>query len=154
MVKSKSAWAFPLVPVKKKDGSIRICIDYRKRNEVTLPDSYPLPRVKDCLDALQGSFWFSTLDCTQGYFQLQTHPDDMSKKAFVCEKGLFAFKVLPMGLINSEATYQRTIEQIMAPIQYETCLIYLDDIIVYSKTFEEHIQRLDEVFTRIGCANL
>ena len=154
MVKSKSAWAFPLVPVKKKDGSIRICIDYRKLNEVTLPDSYPLPRVQDCLDALQGSCWFSTLDCTQGYFQLQTHPDDMSKTAFVCEKGLFAFKVLPMGLINSGATYQRTIEQIMAPIQYETCLIYLDDIIVYSKTFEEHIQRLDEVFTRIGRANL
>ena len=78
----------------------------------------------------------------------------MSKTAFVCEKGLFAFKVLPMGLINSGATYQRTIEQIMAPIQYETCLIYLDDIIVYSKTFEEHIQRLDEEFTRIGRANL
>ena len=152
--KSKSAWAFPLVPVKKKDGSISICIDYRKLNEVTLPDSYPLPRVQDCLDALQGSRWFSTLDCTQGHFKLQTHPDNMNKTAFVCEKGLFAFKVLPKGFINLWATYQRTIESIMAPFQYGKCLIYLDDVIVYSKTFEDHIERLDEVFTRIGKAFL
>ena len=78
----------------------------------------------------------------------------MNKTAFMCEKGLFAFKVLPMGLINSGATYQRTIESIMAPIQYEKCLIYLDDVIVYSKTFEDHIERLDEVFTRMGKAFL
>ena len=74
----------------------------------------------------------------------------MNKTTFVCEKGLFAFKVLPKGLINSWATYQRTIESIMAPFQYEKCLINLDDVIVYSKTFEDHIERLDEVFTRIG----
>ena len=154
VVKSKSAWAFPLVPIKKKDNSIRICVDYRKLNEVTLPDSYPLPRVQDCLDALQDAKWFSTLDCTSGYFQVQNHPDDMDKTAFVCQKGLFAFRVLPMGLVNSPATYQRLMEHIMAGLQYETCLIYLDDCIVYSKTFEEHIQRLDEVLTRIGDANL
>ena len=74
--------------------------------------------------------------------------------AFVCEKGLFTFQLLPMGLVNSPATYQRLIEQIMSGVQYETCLIYLDDIIVYSKTFEDHIQRLDEVLTRISNANL
>ena len=152
--KSKSAWAFPLVPVRKKDGSIRICIDYRKLNEVTLPDSYPLPRVQDCLDSLQGSCWFTTLDATSGYFQLETDTADRDKTAFVCEKGLFAFRVLPMGLVNSAATYQRTLEQIMSELQHETCLIYLDDIIVYSKTFQEHIQRLDEVLTRLGNASL
>ena len=78
----------------------------------------------------------------------------MDKTTFVCENGLFAFQVLPMGLVNSPAKYQRLIEQIMSGVQYETCLIYLDDIIVYSKTYEDHIQRLDEVFTRISNANL
>ena len=154
VTKSKSAWAFPLVPIKKKDGSIRICVDYRKFNEVTLPDSYPLPRVQDCLDAFEGASWFSVLDCTSGFFQIETHPNDRDKTAFICHKGLFEFKVLPMGLINSPATYQRIIETIMAGKQYETCLIYLDDLIVYSKTFDEHLQRLDEVFERISFANL
>ena len=87
VVKSKSAWAFPLVPIEKKDNSIRICVDYRKLNEVPLPDSYPLPSVQDFLDALQDAKWFSTLDCTSGYFQVQNHPDDMDKTAFVCQKG-------------------------------------------------------------------
>ena len=121
VVKTKSAWAFPLVPIRKKGSSIRICIDYRKLNEVTPPDSYPLPRVQDCLDALQGSSWFSTSDCTSGYFQVHTHTDDMDKTTFVCENGLFAFQVL--GLVNSPAKYQRLIEQIMSGVQYETCLI-------------------------------
>ena len=146
--------SFPLVPIKKKEGNIRICIDCRKLNEVTMPDSYPLPRVQDCLDALQGGSWFSTLDCTSGYFQVQTHSDDMGKTAFVCQKTFFAFQVLPLGLVNSPATYQSSIELIMSGIQYENCLIYLDDLIVYSKTFRDHIQRLDEVFTRISNANL
>ncbi|MCW4335043.1 MAG: RNase H-like domain-containing protein [Candidatus Thiodiazotropha endolucinida] len=143
-----------MVPIRKKDNSIRICVDYRKLNEVTLPDSYPLPRIRDCLDALEGAKWFSTLDCTSGFFQVQNHPSDMDKTAFVCSKGLFAFRVMPMGLVNSPATYQRLMEHIMSGLQYEKCLIYLDDCIVYSKTFDEHITRLDEVFTRINKANL
>ncbi|MCG7883681.1 MAG: reverse transcriptase family protein, partial [Candidatus Thiodiazotropha endolucinida] len=130
VVKSKSPWAFPLVPIRKKDNSIRICVDYRKLNEVTLPDSYPLPRIRDCLDALEGAKWFSTLDCTSGFFQVQNHPSDMDKTAFVCSKGLFAFRVMPMGLVNSPATYQRLMQHIMSGLQYEKCLIYLDDCIV------------------------
>ena len=154
VVKSKSPWAFPLVPIKKKDGSIGICVDYRKLNEVTLHDSYPLPKVQECLDALQGAKWFSTIDATSGFFQVQNHPDDMDKTAFVCDKGLFAFRVLPMGLRNSPATYQRLMVHIMSPLLYETCLVYLDDCIVYSRTFEEHIQRLDEVLNRMGKSHL
>ena len=154
VVKSKSPWAFPLVPIRKKDNSIRICVDYRRLNDVTLPDSYPIPRVQECLDALEGATWFSTLDCTSGFFQVQNHPDDMDKTAFICSKGLFAFRVLPMGLVNSPATYQRLMEHIMAGLNFETCLVYLDDCIVYSKTFEQHMGRLDEVFTRMGKANL
>ena len=154
VVKSKSPWAFPLVPIKKKDGSIRICVDYRKLNEVTLHDSYPLPKVQECLDALQCAKWFSTIDATSGFFQVQNHPDDMDKTAFVCDKGLFAFRVLPMGLRNSPATYQRLMVHIMSLLLYETCLVYLDDCIVYSQTFEEHIQRLDEVLNRMGRSHL
>ena len=154
VVKSKSPWAFPLVPIKKKDNSIRICIDYRKLNEVTLHDSYPLPKIQECLDALQGAKWFSTLDCTSGFFQVQNHPDDMDKTAFACDKGLFAFRVLPMGLVNSPATYQRLMVHIMSPLINQTCLVYLDDCIVFSRTFEEHIERLDEVLSRMESANL
>ena len=95
VVKSKSAWAFPLVPIRKKDGSIRICMDYRKLNEVTLPDSYPLPRVQNCLDALQGSSWFSTLDCTSGYFQVQIHTDDMERRPSFVKKGSLLFRFCP-----------------------------------------------------------
>ncbi|MCG7879153.1 MAG: RNase H-like domain-containing protein [Candidatus Thiodiazotropha endolucinida] len=152
--KSKSPWAFPLVPIRKKDSSIRICIDYRQLNLRTLPDSYPLPRVQECLDALDGATLFSTLDCTSGFFQLQMHPDDKDKTAFVCSKGLFNFKVLPMGLVNSPATYQRLMEHIMTGINFQTCLVYLDDCIIFSKSFNEHISRLDEVLTRISKANL
>ena len=104
VVKSKSPGAFLLVPIKKKDGSIRICVDYRKLNEVTLHDSYPLLKIQECLDALQGAKWFSTIDAKSGFFQVQNHPDDMDKTTFVCDKGLFAFRVLPMGLRNSPAT--------------------------------------------------
>ena len=85
VVKSKSPWAFPLVPIKKKDGSIRICVNYRKLNEVTLHDSYPLPKVQECLDALQGAKWFSTKDATSEFFQVLNHPYDKDKTAFVCD---------------------------------------------------------------------
>ena len=138
VVKSKSLRAFPLVPIKKKDGSIRICLDYRKLNEVNLHHSYPLPKLQDCLDALQGAKWFSTIDATSGFFQVQNHPDDIDKNAFVCDKGLFAFHVLPMGHQNSPATYQRFMVHITSPLLYETCLVYLDGCIVYSRTFRAH----------------
>ena len=123
-------------------------------NEVTLHDSYPLPKVQKCLDALQGAKWFSSIDATSGFFQVQNHPNDMDKTAFVCDQGLFAFRVLPMGLRNSPATYQHLMVHIMSPLLYKTCLVYLDDCIVYSRTFEEHIQRLDEVLNRMGRSHL
>ena len=92
--------------------------------------------------------------CHLGIFQSPNHPDDMDKTAFVCDKGLFAFRVLPMGLRNSPATYQRLMVHIMSPLLYETCLFYLDDCIVYSRTFEKHFQCLDEVLNRMEKSHL
>ena len=109
---SKSPWASPIVPVNKKDGSTRLCIDYRALNNVTIKDSYPLPRIDDSLDALMGSKWFSVLDLSSGYFQVLMDDCDKEKTAFTSTKGLFQFNVMAMGLCNGVATFQRLMEYI------------------------------------------
>ena len=152
--KSKSSWSSPIVLVRKPDNSLRVCVDYRKLNSVTIRDSYPLPDINTSLDSLQGSKWFSTLDLTSGYYQVKLHPEDADKSAFVCHSGLFQFRVLSLGLCNAPATFQRLMEFILAGLQWGTCLIYLDDIIVFSKDFDSHLARLDEILTRIADANL
>ena len=111
---SSSPWASPIVMVTKKDGSIRFCVDYRKLNGVTLRDSYPLPRIDDCLDSLRGASWFSTLDLASGYWQMGVHPDDREKTAFTCQSGLFQFKVLPFGLTNAPSSFERLMEEVLA----------------------------------------
>ena len=151
---STSPWASPIVLVQKKDGSIRFCIDYRKVNEITRKDSYPLPRIDDSLDALNGSKWFSTLDLSSGYWQVEMHPSDAEKTAFVTSKGLFEFNVMPFGLVNAPATFERLMEAVLAGLHWKICLIYLDDIIVYADDFETHLKRLKEVFNRIKEAGL
>ena len=151
---SDSPWGSPIVLVKKKDGSYRYCIDYRKVNKISVKDAYPLPRPDDCFDALYGSAWFSTLDLCSGYWQVELDPEDRPKTAFITRSGLFQFKVLPFGLCNATATFERLMELVMQGLQWKICLIYLDDIIVYGKTFEEELERLREVFLRLRKANL
>ena len=114
---SKSPWASPIVPVTKKDGSTRLCIDYRALNNVTIKDSYPLPRIDDSLDARRGSKWFSVLDLSSGYFQVQMEETDKEKTAFTSTKGLFQFNVMAMGLCNGVATFQRLMEYIFGRIK-------------------------------------
>jgi hypothetical protein len=152
--KSNGPWASPIVPVKKPDGSLRLAIDYRKLNAVTLKDSYPLPRIQDCLDCLSGAKFYSSLDCSSGFHQVEMDPDDMDKTSFVCQKGQYRFKVLSFGLTNAVATYQRLMEFIMAGLQYETVLIYVDDILVFTRDFDLHILQLEEVLKRLETANL
>lgn len=147
---SKSPWASPIVPVTKKDGSTRLCIDYRALNNVTIKDSYPLPRIDDSLDALRGSKWFSVLDLSSGYFQVQMEETDKEKTAFTSTKGLFQFNVMAMGLCNGVATFQRLMEYILAGLNWQTCLIYIDDIIVFADSFESHLARLSQVLDRIA----
>lgn len=151
---SKSAWSSPITLVKKKDSTYRFCIDYRKLNDVTRKDCFPLPRTDDSLDALGGNKYFSVMDLSSGYWQVGVHKDDQDKTAFATADGLYNFRVMPYGLFNSGATFQRLMELILSGLHWSTCLLYVDDIICFSKTVDEHIMRLDEILTRIRDAGL
>lgn len=146
---SKSPWASPLVYVLKKDGTIRQCVDYRKLNAVTLKDAYPLPKINDCFDSLGEARYFSTLDLQSGYWQINIRECDKMKTAFVTRSGLYEFNTMPFGLCNAPGTFQRCMELIFRGLQWKTLLIYLDDIIIFSKSFETHLKQLGEVFQRL-----
>lgn len=151
---STSAWSSPIMLVTKKDGTQRFCVDYRYVKSVTIKDSFPLPCIGDTLDALGGSKWFSTLDLKNGYWQVAMDPEDAEKTAFVTTQGLFQFDVMAMGLCNAAQTFERLMSSVLAGLQGVTCLIYLDDVTVFSKTIEEHLTRLREVFECMKKAGL
>jgi len=151
---SQSPWASPIVLVQKKDGSTRFCVDYRRLNKVTRKDSYPLPRVDDLLDSLAGAQWFTTLDLASGYWQVEVDPEHREKTAFTTGQGLYEFRVMPFGLCNAPSTFQRLMELVLAGLEWDICLAYLDDIVVFGRTFSEHLQRLRTVLSRIKSANL
>ena len=152
---SHSAWCAPAVLVPKRDGTTRFCIDYRRLNQLTIPDSHPLPRIDDTLEALGGSKWFSTLDLKSGFHQVSIAEEDRPKTAFSIQgSGLGQWRVLPFGLINSPSVFERLMERVFAGLTFIILLIYLDDIIVYSKTFEEHLQNLRLILERLKEANL
>ncbi len=146
---SCSPWASPAVIVIKKDGSIRFCCDYRKLNKVTCKDAYPLPRVEESLDALGNAQLFSTLDLTSGYFQVAMSEEDRAKTAVTTPFGLFESTRMPFGLCNAPATFQCLMGVVLGDLTFDILLIYLDDIIVFSKDFESHCQRLEIVFNRL-----
>ena len=150
----QSSWANPAVLVTKKDGTTRFCVDYRKLNDVTKKDAYPLPRIDDMLDALRGSMYFSTLDLYSGYWQVEMDQTDIDKTAFVTRQGLFRFTVMPFGLCNAPATFERLMELVLKDLKWKICLIYLDDIIVYGAGFYPALDRLKTVWRRIREANL
>ncbi|KAI8507260.1 hypothetical protein Bbelb_146400 [Branchiostoma belcheri] len=151
---SQSPWASPVVLVRKKNGTHRFCVDYRKLNHATVKDAHPLPRTDDTIDALSGSAFFTTLDMTAGYWQVPIHPDDREKTAFTTGRGLFQFTVMPFGLTNAPSTFQRLMELLLAGLDWRSCLAYLDDIILFSRTFEDHLAVLEEVLSRFRSANL
>ena len=151
---SKSPWASPVVLVQRKDNTLCFCVDYRKVNELTKKDAYPLPRVDDTLETLSGSKWFSTLDLLSGYWQVKVEECDRDKTAFVTKEGLYEFKVMPFGLSNAPATFQRLMDLTLAGLQWSHCLDYLDDIIVMGHSFEEHLGNLNLVLEWLRDANL
>ncbi len=150
----QSRWASPVVLVTKKDGSIRFCVDYHKLNDVTHKDAYPLPRIDDTLDTLWGSQYFSTLNLYSGYWQVKMDPADIDKTAFVTRQGLFRFTVMPFGLCNAPATFERLMELVLSGLNWKMCLIYLEDVIVYGGNFYDLLDRLKTVWQRIREANL
>lgn len=134
--KSTSPWASPIVLVKKKNGKLRPCIDYRRLNAVTTADAFPIPRVQDCLNTVSGSLFFSTFDITSGYHQVPVRKEDIPKTAFITKYGLYEFKTMPMGLSTASATIQRLMELVLQGLNWRTCIIYmyLDDIVVWEHT--------------------
>ena len=154
MEPSNGPWSLPVVLVKKKDGTTRFCVDFRKVNDLTKKDAHPLPRIDDILDTLGGAQWFTTLDLASGYWQVEVNPANREKTAFATPDGLYQFRVMPFRLCNAPGTFQRLMERVLQGLYWSSCLVYLDDIIVYGKTIEEHLTRLAEVFTRFREANL
>ena len=152
---SNSPWSAALVFVKKKDGTIRPCVDYRRLNAVTTKVAYPLPRVHDCLDSMEGAKWFCSMALTQGFFQIPVKESDIEKKAFSTSKGgLYEYVVMPQGMVGSPNSFQRCVELIFRGLNWRTLLVYMDDIICFGSTFEETLERLEEVFRRLINANL
>ena len=152
--KSKSPWSSPVVLVKKKDGETRFCIDYRKLNGITKTDNHPLPRIDDTIDTLQGMKYFTTVDCASGYWQVIMNEQDKEKTAFITHEGLYEWNVMPFGLCNAPATFQRLMQEVLDDLIYTKVLVYIDDIIIYSKTFEQHLQDIEEVFGKLKKAML
>jgi len=151
---STSPWASNLVVVTKKDGSLRLCVDYRGVNNITRKDSYPLPRITDCLDALGPAKYFSTFDLRSGYFQIAMEEADRDKTSFITRRGSYRFTAMPFGLCNAPASFQRLMDIVTIGLNYEICLVYLDDIILFSQTIEEHLKRLRLLLGRLRSANL
>ena len=154
IVESNSPWSSPVVLVRKADNSIRFCVDYRKLNKVTKLDTFPLPKISECFQSLAGSQVFSVMDLASGYWQIKVREEDQPKTTFVTKHGAYMFRVLPFGLVNGPSSFERCMEAILSPLQWVTCLIYLDDILVHSRTISEHLERLEQVLQRIQGAGL
>ena len=154
MKPSCSPWASPFVAVKKKTGDWRFCIDSRELNAITKKDNYPLPNINDALDYLCGANIFTSLDLKFGYYQIGIAEEDKEKTAFTVMDGLFQFNVMPFGLTNAPATFQRCMDVVLSGLKYNSCLIYLDDVLIFSKSFEEHLESLQQVLDRIINAGL
>ncbi|GFW44293.1 retrovirus-related Pol polyprotein from transposon 297 [Trichonephila clavipes] len=153
----ESPYAAPVVLVPKSNGTVRLCIDYRKLNAITIPDKYPLPLMDVLLHDAKYTAFMSTLDLKSGYYQVEVNPADQDKTAFVCPFGTFRYKRMPFGLRNAPATFQRLMDQFRNGLPNVNILVYLDDIVVLSETFEQHIEDLRMVFDRLKkfklCAN-
>jgi Reverse transcriptase (RNA-dependent DNA polymerase) len=147
-------WYSHIVLIPKPDGTVRFCVDYRKLNDVTENDSYELPRVDDCLDSLGGARLFTTLDANCGYWQIPVAPEDQEKTTFTSHRGLFRFKRMPFGLMTAPATFQRAIDVILSSVRFQCALTYLDDIIVYSSNFEQHLTDLSLVLKLLESAGV
>ena len=146
--RSQSPWSFPLVVVKKKDGSDRMCVDFRTLNKIVRPVSFPLPLIDDILSLLGDAKYFTALDLKSGYWQVQLEEDSKEKTAFACHRGLFQFNVMPFGLSNAPAVFQELMNIVLQGCE-EFAMAYLDDVLIFSKNPEEHLRHIETIFERI-----
>ena len=137
---SDSPWSAPVVLVTKKDGGTRFCVDYRQLNLATVKDAYPLSRIDDTPDML---------DLASGYWQVSLSPEARCKTAFATHSGLFQFRVMPFGLCNAPATFERLMDQVLQGLRWSRCLVYLDDIISFGTTFGDALDNLTSIFERL-----
>ena len=148
--RSFSPWASPVVIARKSDGSLRMCVDYRMLNQRTVKDAYALPRTEEIFDRLAGSKMFSVLDMKSGYHQVEIDEEHKPRTAFtVGPLGFYEYNRMGFGLTNSPATYQRLMEDCLGDLHFEICMIFIDDLIIFSDTYEEHVRRLKTVFQRL-----
>jgi len=142
---SDAEWSFLVVVVPKPGGHFRFCVDYRRLNERTVKDVYPIPRMDDCLDSLGDSTVFYTLDCNPGYWQIPVAAEIRDKTTSTSHTGLFRLLRLPFGLVNAPACFQRALDIILSGLRWQTCFVYLEDLIVFSRTVGDHIRHLREI---------
>ena len=146
IIPSDSPWSTGCVIVSKSNGTSRLCIDYRELNAITVPDDYPMPHVTEILQQLGGNKVFSTLDCNAGFHSLAIDENDIPKLAFSTVFGKYTFVRLPFGLRNAPSAFQRVMDNVLCSKTYKTLFVYMDDIIIFTKTLEEHIKELEEIF--------
>lgn len=142
---STSSWAAPVVLVKKTNGTLRFCVDYRELNKVTAPDCFPLPRIDDTIDAVRRGKFFSSLDLRAGYWQIHVTECDRPKTAFRTPSGLYEFNRMPFGLTTAPSSFQRAMNTVLGNLKGHECVVYLDDVLVIGATWEEHMANLDKV---------
>nr|XP_008105066.1 PREDICTED: uncharacterized protein LOC100554808 [Anolis carolinensis] len=153
VVPSSSPWASPIVLVQKPDNTIRFCVDYQLLNKVTQSDTYPMPRLDDLLERMGKANFISSLDLTKEFWQVPMAPQDQAKTAFRTHAGLYEFTVLPFGLKNSPATFQRLVDRILRGMG-DFCVAYMDDIEIFSSSWEDHLKHLNQVLSRLKEAGL
>ena len=155
---SNSPWASPIVLVRKKDRTLKLCVDYRNLNSVTKPDKFLIPRIDDILDQLGESKYFSILDMASGYWQIKVSEESQEKTAFITQSGLYEFRVMPFGLTNTPGVFQRLMQRVIGGLNTKEgtdfVRVYIDDLIVFSRSLKEHIAHLRQVLSRLRGANL
>jgi hypothetical protein len=140
--------------VKKSDGTYRMCVDFRKVNASTKKDAYPMPRIDETLEKLEGSKFFSSMDAEKGYHQVPMDEASKPITAFTTPKGLFQYKRMPFGLTNAGATFQRMMNTVLGKLTWDQCMVFIDDIVVYSRSWDEHISSLRLVFEKLREAGI